>query len=109
MSERQAMMPVSILAWKSVKKNSLRGFAEVRIGAALKVVDVAVHASNGKRWAQLPSRPQIDSKTGEIIRKDGKIQYAPMIQWLDRTTADRFSEAVIAGVEAQSPGDTDAG
>lgn len=102
----QPVMPVALLSWRSVKRNTLRGFAEVRIGKSLKVSDVAVHAGNGKRWASLPSRPQLD-KDGVAMRDDQhRIKYAPVVQWTEKDAADRFSEAVIQAVEAAHPGDT---
>lgn len=102
------LMPVSLLEWRSLKKNSLRGFATVRIGKALKVSDISVHCSNGKRWASLPSKPQIN-KDGVVLREDsGKIKYTPCVSWMDKESSERFSEAVIAAIEAQHPGDTGA-
>jgi len=98
---------LSLLEWKPLARNSLRGFATVRLGKALKIADISVHCANGKRWASLPSKPQIN---GETVQKDdrGKIKYIPIVQWLDRESADRFSNAVIEAVEAQHPGDTGA-
>lgn len=104
----QPMMPLSLLDWRPLKKNSLRGFATVRIGKALKVSDVSVHCSNGKRWASLPSKPQIN-KEGVVLKDDsGKVKYLPIVSWTDAESGDRFSEAVIAAVEAAHPGDTQA-
>jgi hypothetical protein len=98
---------LSLLEWKPLARNSLRGFATVRLGRALKISDISVHNSNGKRWASLPSKPQI---SGDSVQKDanGKIRYVPILQWLDREAADRFSNAVIEAVEALHPGDTGA-
>jgi hypothetical protein len=107
MSDSPAM-PVSLLEWKSLKKNSLRGFATVRIGKSMKVSDVPVHCSGGRRWASLPSKPQINSD-GVALRDDrGKIKYIPIVAWTDKDSADRFSEAVISAIEADHPGDTQA-
>ena len=98
-------MQVSILEWKSVTRNSLRGFATIRLGKSLRIKDVAVHCSHGNRLASRPSKPMI---VGEVIQKDerGKVKYVPLIEWLDRTVADDFSESVIAAVEAGYPGQT---
>lgn len=103
-----AEMPVSLLAWKSVKKNTLRGFATVRLGAALSIKDVSVHVSHGKRWASLPSKPMIDGDGNTKKNEGGKVQYVPILEWLDRDTADRFSNGVIAAVEREHPGETSA-
>ena len=100
-------MPVALLEWKKVEKNTLRGFAKVRLGKALIMRDVAVHCSHGKRWASPPSKPILG--TDGMQKKDektGKAAFVPIIEWADRETSDSFSEGVIAAVEAQYPGDT---
>lgn len=101
-------MPVALLEWKPMLRNSLRGFAVIRLGKSLRIADVAVHCSYGKRWAQMPGKAQID-KDGSVRRDNkGKIQYSPTASWLDKDSADRFSEAVIAAVEREYPGATQA-
>lgn len=105
MSE-QKPMPVELISWKSIERNTLRGFAVVRLGA-LKISDVAIHRKGDRAWAQLPAKPQISSD-GNVRRGDtGKILYVPVIEWATRESSDRFSEAVVAAVEAQNPGATD--
>ena len=96
-------MSVSLLEWKPLRSNSLLGFASVRLGA-LKLRELTVHASNGRRWVGLPARPQID-KAG-VAKRDGKgkIQYSPVLEWDNKDTADRFSSAVIAAIEREHPG-----
>ena len=90
-------MPVKLLEWRAMERNTLRGFARVSVGA-LEITDVTVHVSGDRRWASLPAKPQID-KEGGVIKKDGKTQYAKVIAWLNKETQDRFSEAVIAAIE----------
>ena len=99
-------MPVSLLEWRPMKRNSLRGFATVRLGKSLKISDIPVHCSAGKRWASLPSKPQIGSDG--VVQKDdrGKPKYIPIVSWIDTDARDSFSEGVIQAVEAQYPGDT---
>lgn len=99
-------MSLVLLEWKAVPRNSMRGFATVRLGKALKIRDVIVHCNSGRRWANMPAKPMTD-KDGNPIRDDrGKIKYVPLLEWLDKDSADRFSEAVIAAVEAVHPGET---
>ena len=99
-------MPVSLLAWKPITKGALRGFAKIRLGQAMIIHDVALLTNNGRRWANPPSKPQMD-KDGNALRDGaGKIKYVPIIEWTDKATADRFSEAVIAVVERENPGAT---
>ena len=104
----QPKMPVTLLSWRPLNRNSLRGFASVRVGAALKVNDVAVHRhSHGKAWAQVPSKPVLTSDGTTKKSPDGKVVYSPMLEWMDRGASDRFSEAVIAAIEAGNPGATE--
>lgn len=99
-------MQVSLLSWKSMPRNSLRGFATIRLGKSLSIKDVAIHSSHGRRWAQLPSKPMID-RDGAPQRDDkGKIKYVPLLEWLDRAVADDFSNSVIQAVEREYPGQT---
>jgi hypothetical protein len=98
-------MPVVLLGWKPLERNSLRGFASIRLGATLKIHDVAVHRhENGRCWAQLPAKPMLQTDGSVKRNPDGKIQYVPLLEWSDRAASDRFSEAVIAAIEAEHPG-----
>jgi hypothetical protein len=99
---------VSLLSWKPVQRNSLRGFASVRLGRALKISDVAIHCSHGTRYVQLPSKPMIDTASGTILRNDkGKVRYVPLLEWLDKADAVKFAQAVIEAVEREHKGETE--
>jgi hypothetical protein len=82
--------------WCALHRNTLVGFATIRIRELrLEIAGVAIHEKNGKRWAQLPARPQV--KDGALVRDaDGKIAYAPIMQFDSRALADAFSARVIA-------------
>ena len=108
MSATASPMPISLLEWKPLSRNSLRGFATVRLGQSLKISDIAVHAANGRRWAQLPARPALNTDGTARRDENGKIQYIPLMKWLDRDASDRFSEGVIAAIEREYPGTVDA-
>ena len=101
-------MQVALIGWKAVPRNSLRGFATIRLGKSLSVKDVAVHCSHGKRWAQLPSKPQIDRDGNALKDTNGKIKYVPILEWLDRAVSDDFSASVIEAIEREHPGATSA-
>ena len=79
--------------WRS---NTLRGFCTVRIQEVrLRIIDLTVHQSHGRRWVSLPAKPQID-KDGVARRDDfGKIQYTTVIQFVGRDVADAFSNRVL--------------
>jgi hypothetical protein len=90
---------VICLDWRPCNRNTLRGFAKIKIPAWGLILDgVAVHTKEDKSWAQLPARPQID-KDGNVIREDdGKIRYAKMIEFDDKRKAWEFSDEVVAAV-----------
>ena len=103
MSDRP--MPVQILEWKPVNKNTLRGFAKIKLGA-MRIHDVAIHTKGDRSWAQLPAKPQIGSDGAVRKNADGKILYVPLVEWDNRETSDRFSASVIAALEEANPGCT---
>jgi hypothetical protein len=89
--------------FKPLVRHTLRGFATVHIAEmCLAVHDVAVHTKNGKRWAQLPAKPQI--RDGTLVKNDdGKVQYVPVMHFDTREVADAFSAAVINAVLELAP------
>jgi hypothetical protein len=97
-----APLPVVLLEWKPVVKNSLRGFATVRLGKSLQISECIVLASNGRLWVNLPGKPQYDRDGHPVLDpKSGKQKYSALLQWSDKAAADRFSEAVIAAIRAE--------
>jgi hypothetical protein len=82
--------------WRS---NTLVAFCAVLIPELrLRIINLTVHESHGRRWATLPGKPQLD-KDGAARRDDrGKVQYTPVVQFLVRDTGDAFSERVIEAV-----------
>ena len=99
---------MALESFKPMVKGALRGFATVRLPNGLTIADVTVCTSHGKTWASMPSKPILD-REGRHAEQDGKKRYAPILQWADRATADRWSDAVVALVRQQHPdalGDT---
>ena len=102
-----APMPVAILAWRPLVRNTLRGFASIRLGASLKINDVTVHRhESGRCWAAMPSKPVMMPDGTAKKGDNGKQLYVPILEWDSKASADRFSEAVIAALEADHPGST---
>ena len=97
-------IPVTLLEWKPLIRNTLRGFAKVRVGRALIFNDVPVNISQGRRWASLPSKPLIDREGVALRDLSGKVRYSPIAEWADREMRDAFSEAVCTAVERDYPG-----
>jgi hypothetical protein len=85
---------------------SLRGFADLHIGAwHLTLFGCPVHEQNGRRWVQLPSKPQID-KAGQAVLDEasGKPRYFPVLAFDDVETLRRFSDAACTALDACQPG-----
>jgi hypothetical protein len=101
---RPATMKLVCRSFRSLRKNTLIGFAEISIpDLGMTVRDVAIHTKNGSTWASPPSKPQV--KDGALVKDEtGKIAYAAIIEFGDRTARDRFSAAVIQAVFATDGG-----
>jgi hypothetical protein len=96
-------LTVSCADWRPLRKNTLLGFARIRIAELdLTIHDVAIHESHGKRWAQLPSRPWIEGD--RLVRDDaGKVKYSPLLEFSRREVRDAFSQSVISAVLRFAP------
>ena len=90
-----------LASFKPLVKGALRGFANVELPNGLKIDECPVCVSNGKAWASLPSKPVL--RDGRQIERDGKKQFAAILAWPDRETADRWSNALVALIRAQHP------
>jgi hypothetical protein len=94
---------LTLSAFKPLVKGALRGFATIRLPIGLIIADVPVYTSHGRTWASLPSKPILDRDGRHVADESGKKQYAPLLQWANRATADRWSAAVIDLVRAAHP------
>jgi hypothetical protein len=94
-----------VQSFTSIRRNSLRGFATVRLPSGMVLSDVGIHYDSGKYWAAVPSKAMI-SRDGTLIKDvNGKIRYAPIISFASKELRDKFSQAVIAAVESSHPGE----
>lgn len=91
-----------LVSFKPLVKGALRGFANVELPNRLRIDDCPICVSGGKAWAGLPAKPVLD-RDGRHVETDGKKQYAALLHWPDRATADRWSDAVAALVRAEYP------
>ena len=88
---------------KPLARNSLRGFARVRLPSGMILRDVAIHAKNASAWAAPASKPMID-RNGMVMKdQGGKIKYAPIIEFTSKVLRDKFSKAVIDALRAAHP------
>jgi hypothetical protein len=98
-----AKLTVRCLSWRPLCRNTLRGFATVKVEEMrLAFHEVGVHEQNGKAWAQLPSRPW--AKDGQLVRgDDGKVKYQPLHEFDTGAVRSAFSDAVVRVVLAYDP------
>jgi hypothetical protein len=103
-TDRGGKLEIVCVDFKPLQKNTLRGFATIKIPVLRMVFkDVALHHKGNTRWAALPGKPQL-SKDGVAIRgADGKIAYSPVFEFDDRQVRYAFSDAVVRAVEAFAP------
>jgi hypothetical protein len=96
-------LTLTVTDFKPLHRNTLVGFATVHVKEmCITIRDVAIHQKGNSRWAQVPAKPQID-KAGHAITRDGKIQYAAILEFDNRAVRDAFSSAVIAALLDHAP------
>jgi hypothetical protein len=88
-------MPVVLLDFKPLVRNSLRGFAKIRLGLSLIICDVPVCSAHGKHWVVLPPKPLVDCDGTALRDNSGKVKHAPILEWTERTACDAFPRAVV--------------
>lgn len=94
---------LTCLAARPYRKNTLCGFASIRIDQMRLVIhDVALHEKGESRWAQLPGKPQLRDGAA-VVDAHGKAQYATVLELEDRETRDAFARAVWQAVLARFP------
>jgi hypothetical protein len=97
---------VAIVDFRPLRRNTLVGFASVRINELRLVIhDVAIHSKGeGGRWVQLPAKPQLD-KNGVQLRdaRTGKPLFSPVLEFPDWKVRVAFSHAVCAALLDRFP------
>jgi hypothetical protein len=83
---------IECIAWRPMEKNTLLGFATLRLASGLIIVDATLHQKNGARWVSMPARPWTDTQ--------GITRYASIIDFIDKETRDRFSKTATAAIDA---------
>jgi hypothetical protein len=92
-------LTITCRGFKTIERGSLKGFASIHVRELrLTIHDVAVHESQGKRWAQLPSNPQLDMNRQPVIQ-NGKLAYTRILEFDSRAIAGAFSTAVIRALD----------
>ena len=82
---------VQIIEWKPFERNTLRGFLTIALPSGMVLHDCTLHVKNGSKWIGLPSQ--------KFEGKDGKTGYKPIVEFVDRATAEHFRDVVIQALK----------
>ena len=98
--DAEAKLAVEIIAWRSFEKNTLQGFATVRLPALHLVIHgVAIHRGGRGRWVQLPAEPNMKGNVPVINRDAGKIEYTLILAFDRKDVGDRFRDRVLEALD----------
>ncbi len=87
------MSSIVIEEFVVVTKNTLRGFARVRLPSGLVLHDVAIHQRDGTAWASPASKPMLNRDGQQMKDQNGKLMWLPIISFTsppDRTGAGKL-------------------
>jgi hypothetical protein len=91
------------LAFRKFAKNTLVGFARIRINELKLVIDdVSLHEKGEARWASLPAKPQVRD-SALVADGNGKLAYVAVLEFETREARDAFSAAVWRVVADKRP------
>jgi hypothetical protein len=82
---------IIISDWKPHQKNTLRGFFTATLPSGLVLSSLMLHEKGDSRWIGLPAR--------EWTNDQGTKQYAKLVDFRDRATADLFRDKVLAALD----------
>ena len=88
-------MPLEVTKFRPFEKNTLRGFATVRLtGVNLEIRNITIHEKDGKRWVSMPSKP---------YEADGETKYSYIVKFYDNPTWEKFQSAVLKEIDRLKP------
>jgi hypothetical protein len=89
--------------WTPVARNTLIGFARVRLPSGMVLHDVSIHHKGGAVWASPAAKPILDHDGSALRNAAGKLQYVPVVSFASRDVRDRWSAAVIDALRLRHP------
>jgi hypothetical protein len=84
------MATFAISNWKTLEKNTLRGFFTVTMPSGLILHNCSLHIKNASRWIGLPSQK---------YEKNGVANYTPMVEFATREAGDKFRDLVMDALD----------
>jgi hypothetical protein len=82
---------IKISNWEPRIRNTLRGFFSAALPSGMILHHLMLHEKDETRWIGLPSR--------EWTNAAGEKQYAKLIEFRDRATADKFRDGLVAALD----------
>jgi hypothetical protein len=77
--------------WKAIEKNTLRGFASLKLPCGLIIHNCSLHEQNGSRWIGMPG--------GRYQKADGETAYAPAVEFSDRESREEFRISALRAID----------
>lgn len=87
------------LRWKALERGAMLGFADLQLDNGMVLLGCTLLQSNGRRWCNPPSRPQLDSDK-KLTFEGGKLLYSPIIEFTDKALRSAWSDAAVAAIAA---------
>jgi hypothetical protein len=87
----------------AVPRPPLLGFARVRLPSGMIVHGVGLYRKDGREWAMPPGKPILNRDGRHMRGDDGKLRFAPIIEFTTCNAKDRFSTAVVDAVRVARP------
>lgn len=87
------------LNFKALARGSLQGFADLQMDSGLILLGCTLHRSNCKAWVNPPGRPQLDAERKPMRGNDGKLLYAPVIDFADKRVRFKWSGQAVAAID----------
>jgi hypothetical protein len=78
---RFAMTALRLMTWRTARRGTQIGVADIMLFDMLTIPDITVHAREGQYWAELPGR----------------------LRWRSPVVADRFNKSLIALIRLHCP------
>lgn len=90
---------MTISNYKPLNKNTLIGVFDLTLSTGIVIYGAMFMRKSDSEWITFPGRPIV--KDGQAVLKEGKQDYAKLIDIPDRATRDKFNAQVIAELKKQ--------
>ena len=95
--------PLRVLAFKSMRRNSLLGFVSIQFPSGMIMHEIAVLKAGSKIWCSPPSRAWLD---GDAVVRDeitNKTKYSPLVEFSTHGVRSTWSRQIVTAMRQQHP------